>query len=244
MCALGLGEIFLNGRPIAPDRFLSPYSDYRKTLWYTEHDVTLLLRPGENLAAAALGNGFYNESLHTAWNANDAEWRDVPKLLFRLELRYPDGTEVIEGDEQWRTDRACSPYRYNQLRCGETYDANYAVDWMMPDFDDAAWVPAVIADAPAGELRLCPAPPIREFETYECIRMQKNENGSYTFDFGQNMSGYVRIRANQPAGTRLRITYAEQIEADGSRRDTRLTTGNFDRDCWTQSCELVCGEGE
>ena len=84
VCALGLGEIFLNGRPVTKDRFLAPYSNYEKTLWYTEHDVTTLLKEGENLAAAALGNGFYNESLHTAWDFDAAPWRDVPKLLFRL----------------------------------------------------------------------------------------------------------------------------------------------------------------
>lgn len=162
ICALGLGELFLNGRPVTKDRLLSPFGNYDKTLWYTEHDVTILLKEGENLAAAALGNGFYNESLHSAWNFNDAPWRDVPKLLFRLEMTYDDGTsEVLTGDEAWLCDRACSPYRFNQLRCGETYDANCAVNWMSPDFDDSAWEHAVYADAPAGELRLCPAPPIR-----------------------------------------------------------------------------------
>ena len=245
VCALGLGEIFINGRPVTKDRFLAPYGDYRKTLWYTEHDVTILLKVGENVAAAALGNGFYNESLHTAWVFNDAPWRDVPKLLFRLVITYLDGSEeIIEGDERWRTDRACSPYRYNQLRCGETYDANFATDWMLPDFDDSDWIPAVFADAPAGELRLCPAPPIRECTTYECISMRKNASGSYTFDFGQNMSGCIRLRAKQPKGTRLRIIYAEQIEADGSRRDNRLTNPHFYRDCVTQTCEMVCSGGE
>ncbi|MBE6611241.1 MAG: hypothetical protein E7632_02010, partial [Ruminococcaceae bacterium] len=245
VCALGLGDLYINGRPMTRDRFLSPYSNYNKTLWYTEHDVTLLMKPGENVAAAALGNGFYNESLHTAWDFNDADWRDVPKLMLRLILSYADGTtDIIDSDEDWLCDRDCSPYRFNQLRCGETYDSRYAMDWMKPDFDDSGWVHAIPAEKPAGEFRKNPAPPIREFETYNCIGLRHNENDSYTFDFGQNMSGYIRLRANQPAGTKLRITYAEQIEADGSRRDNGFAGGHFYRDCWTQSCELICKDGE
>ena len=50
ICALGLGDAYLNGQPVTQDRFIAPISDYSKTLWYTEYSVTPLLHPGDNLA--------------------------------------------------------------------------------------------------------------------------------------------------------------------------------------------------
>lgn len=222
ICALGLGEAYLNGRPVTQDRYISPVGNYDKTLWYTEYTVTALLHPGDNLAAVALGNGFYNESLHTAWNFDAAPWRDVPKLLFSLELRYADHTEHIGSDTAWLCMRARSPYRFHQLRYGEYYDARCQVDWMQPSSTEAGWVPAALASRPAGCLRLCPCPPIREERTYACVRMFHNNHGGWVFDFGQNMSGYVELTTVQPAGTRLRLIYAEELNDDGTRRDNSL----------------------
>ena len=41
--ALGVGELYLNGRRVTDDRFVSAFSDYTKTLWYTTYDVTVLM---------------------------------------------------------------------------------------------------------------------------------------------------------------------------------------------------------
>ena len=45
--ALGYGVIYLNGHKVTEDKFLSPVSDYTKTLWYTQYDVTSLLQKGK-----------------------------------------------------------------------------------------------------------------------------------------------------------------------------------------------------
>lgn len=126
--ALGVGKLFLNGMPVSPAVLTTPFGDYRKTVWYDTADVTALLHAGQNLAAAMLGNGFYNESIKTSWDFNTADWRDSPKLMFSLELVYPDGTEYVTGSEDWLTDIDRSPVRWNELRAGERYDANFDTD--------------------------------------------------------------------------------------------------------------------
>ena len=238
--ALGIGKVFIGGRNVTTDLFVSPVSDYRKTVWYTVYDVTALLSEGENVAAVMLGNGFYNESLHTSWDFDKADWRDSVKLWFELELTYDERVEYIRSDESWLTDTASSPVRFNELRLGECYDDNFASDWMDPDFDDSGWRHAVIADPPEGKLTLCPSEPIREFEVYNCVRLFRNPRGAYVFDFGQNISGYVHVKAKLPAGTKLHITYAEEIEENGERRDNSIS--NFYRDGETQFCEVTAGE--
>ena len=235
--ALGIGKVFVGGWESC-DLFVSPVSDYRKTVWYTEYDVTEYLDEGTRIAAVMLGNGFYNESLHTSWDFDKADWRDAPKFAFRLELLYYDHTAIIESDESWLTDTASSPVRFNELRLGEKYDANFANDWMKSDFNDSKWKNAVITEPPAGKLTLCPSEPIRESAHYRCVKMWKNPRGAYVFDFGQNMSGYVRVKLRPE--TSVHVTYAEEIGEDGERRDNSIS--NYYKDGETQFVEVKSGE--
>lgn len=228
VCALGLGKIFFNGTELTDELFISPFGDYNKTLWYNEYDVSNKLFEGENLVAVVLGNGFYNESLSTGWNFNKASWRDNPKLYFCLELDYNDSIEYILSDTQWLCDLETSPYRFNQLRMGEIFDYNYSTDWMNRNFDDSAWSHAVVALRPAGIMRLCPAPPIKEMKVFECCELFKNRYGEWVFDFGQNISGYIRLQTKQLKGTKLHIIYAEQLNYDSRRKDNGLSDYYYD----------------
>ena len=238
--ALGVGKLFLNGMPVSHAVLTTPFGDYRKTVWYDTADVTALLHAGQNLAAAMLGNGFYNESIKTSWDFNTADWRDSPKLMFSLELVYPDGTEYVTGSENWLTDIDRSPVRWNELRAGERYDANFDTDWMTPDYDDSGWVHAVIADSPTGIPRENPAPPIIEDTVYNPAAITKAGNGKFVFDFGQNMSGYPHITMSLPAGTHLHLICAEEVDKNGDRVDNTLA-GHY-KDGETQFFDVTFGE--
>lgn len=39
ICGLGYAHCYLNGKKITEDLFISPISNYNKTLWYNEYDV-------------------------------------------------------------------------------------------------------------------------------------------------------------------------------------------------------------
>ncbi len=240
-CPLGLGEGYLNNWEITDNKFLTPTSDYTKTVWYTEHDVTDKMVAGDNLLAIALGNGFYNEALKTAWDYEVAPWRDAPKLWLELTLYYADGSvESVTTDEHWLCEKERSPYRYNQLRAGEVEDATYSAEWKYTWYDDSDWRHAVIVKPPTGALRLCTAPPIVEDRRYDAVALFRNRNGDWVFDFGQNLSGYVNLLCDQPTGTRLHITYAEELDADGNRKDNTLAF--YYKDSETQYSELICGD--
>ena len=58
-----------------------------------------------------------------------ARWRNRPRMLCELRLRYTDGTtEVIATDESWRT--ATGPYTYNNIYSGDKYDATLERKWL------------------------------------------------------------------------------------------------------------------
>ena len=84
VCGLGYGYYYLNGQEVSKDLFTAPVSDYDKILWCNRYDVSHLLRVGENVFAAALGNGFFNESFPSNWGNNLARWRDHAKLFMAL----------------------------------------------------------------------------------------------------------------------------------------------------------------
>lgn len=214
VCALGYGEFYLNGRLVTEDKFIAPVSDYTKTLWYTVYDVTDLLAAGENVFAAVLGNGWYNEPFKTSWDYDTAPWRDLPKLLMELKV---DGEVVVCTGEGWR----CKPESaivYNELRSGEHFDARLHLDgWNALAFDDSSWAfAAVDSTPPTGVLRECLCPPIREKAVYPAKTLRRTGERRWVFDIGQNISGYVRLHACQPSGTELVIRYSEELNADGS----------------------------
>ncbi|MBQ7839971.1 MAG: family 78 glycoside hydrolase catalytic domain [Lachnospiraceae bacterium] len=215
VCGLGYGYYYINGRPVSEDLFTAPVSNYTKTLWYNTYDVTGLLIPGENCIAVWCGNGWYNEDFPNAWDFDKAVWRDVPKCILKLEV---DGVTALTSDDTWK----CQPDSaiwFNGLRNGEFFDARkYDGDWTKADYDDSLWTEAAADDnPPKGIFRECKCEPIREEKVYACQKVIKTGEQKYVFDFGQNMSGYIRLHIAGKEGQLLTIRYAEQLKADGSR---------------------------
>lgn len=210
-CAPGLCRLYINGKPISDDLFLPPVSDYTKTLWYSECDVTSLLREGKNALTALLGNGFFNECFSTPWDFDTAPWRGDPRLIAELAV---DGKTLIPSDASWRC--FCDgPIVYNQLRSGEYWDSRKRDPRRLtPDYDDSAWENAVETDSPGGVLRRCDCQPIRACKVFDAVKMLATPRGSVIYDFGQNMSGFCRLAVCEKAGKEVSIRYAEQINDD------------------------------
>ena len=212
VCALGIGYCYINGQKICADLFTAPVSDYRKTLWYNTYDVTHLIKKGVNSFAVLCGNGFYNEPFKTPWDHHQASWRDNPKYILRLEI---DGKPVLLSDESWKcTDR--TPVVFNALRSGEHFDSRL---WKKDLFTGnvSEWKNA-LADPmpPAGVFRECLCEPIRECAEYKTQKIIKTGNQKFVFDFGQNISGYIRLNVRQNSGDLLVIRHAEQLGEDNS----------------------------
>lgn len=221
VCGLGYAYYYINGKPVTEDLFIAPVSDYRKTLWYNVYDVTELLVLGENCMAVWCGNGWYNEDMPSAWDHDKAEWRDVPKVILKLDV---EGETILQSDDTWKCQPESAVW-YNNLRSGEYFDAGkYDAEWTETSYDDSAWQNAV-ADThpPKGVFRECKCEPIREFEVYPCREVIRSGDEKYVFDMGQNMSGYIRLHVTGTEGQLLTIRYAEQIKEDGSRELNNMT---------------------
>jgi len=61
--SLGVYELQLNGRRVGDQLFTPGWTSYNKRLQYQTYDVTSLLRAGENVVGAILGDGWYRGNL-------------------------------------------------------------------------------------------------------------------------------------------------------------------------------------
>ena len=215
VCGLGYHELRLNGRAL-DDRLLDPgYTRFDRRALYVVHDVTALLRPGENALGVMLGTGWYGVHTKAVWAFHEAPWIGAPRLLMQLHLEYADGrAEVIVSDARWRT--ADGPIRYDSIYGGESYDARCEIPgWDEPGFDDAAWQPAMTLPAPGGLITAQHAPPIRPKRLLQPRAITQPQPGVHVIDFGQAFAGHVRIALDAPAGTAVEIRYGEMLNPAG-----------------------------
>lgn len=252
--ALGLCDIYVNGRQITYDYFEPGWSDYRKRAYYRTHDVTHLLRPGSNAIGAIVADGWYAGYVgygllvgHGPNKTGRNFYGKTPALLAQLEIEYTDGTRQIIGtDPTWKvTDKG--PIREADLIMGESYDARMRLEnWSSPSFKADGWQNAIRAEDNGSSkaifsdtmgdrevelgfqrplrMQAYCAPPIRETQELKAQRITEPKPGVYIFDLGQNFAGVIRLRLQAPAGTKVQIRYGEMLHPDG-----RLMTENLRR---------------
>jgi alpha-L-rhamnosidase len=234
VCGLGYFELKVNGTKVGDEVLAPPVTDYEKTVIYCVYDVTDYLKPGENVIAMVLGNGWYNCFTSDVWNYQQARWRHTPKLIFQLEIENADGSAVIvPSDTGWRVERG--PIVFDGLRNGEIYDARLEkTGWDEPNFDDSAWPVARIAKAPGGRLETSLLPSIKIIGEIKPVSFTEVSPGNYVYDLGQEISGWARLRVSAPEGTPITIKYSEMTDdlgdIDTSAIDYLIKSGEFQTD--------------
>ncbi|MGC8892485.1 MAG: family 78 glycoside hydrolase catalytic domain [Candidatus Saccharicenans sp.] len=200
---LGYYELYLNGRRIGDSRLDPCWSDYRQVAFYSVYEVTELISD-KNAIGVILGNGRHIKKYGY----------DQPKLIFRLEIYYEKGGfEVITSDDTWKA--AHGPVEENGLYFGENYDARKEQPgWNNYGFDDSSWKKAVLVSGPP--LAAQNIPPIKIKARLKPVNIISFDRGVYVFDFGQNISGWARLKVQGPEGTTIRLRYAELLNEDGS----------------------------
>ncbi len=211
--ALGSYRVVLNGHGVGDGVLTPEFTDYRKRVLYQTYDVTKLLVNGNNVIAAVLGDGWYGSPL--TWSGTHFF---APPVRFQtqLELDFSDGThQTVVSDESWKA--AASPIVRSEIYAGEVYDARLEqAGWNTPTFDDSRWRAAVVADAPLVTVSSQVADPPHIIATLSPKLVTQPAAGTYIFDMGQNMVGWVTLKAKGAAGTRVRLRFAEILNPDGT----------------------------
>ncbi len=106
---------------------------------------------------------------------------------------------------------------------GENYDARLEVKgWNEPGIDDSAWTKATVREEAPRPLESQVTEPVRKICEIQAKTITEPKPGCWTFDLGQNMVGYVRLKVAAPAGTKLTLRHAEMLNPDGTLYTTNL----------------------
>ncbi|MEO9474370.1 MAG: family 78 glycoside hydrolase catalytic domain [Cyclobacteriaceae bacterium] len=218
---LGHYELNVNGEKVGKSQFAPLWTDYDKSVFYNSYDLTTLLKPGNNAIGVILGNGMYN----SVGNRYRKFWVSfgAPTLFFQLELTFSDGSKkTVISDETWKYSE--SPITFNCIFGGEDYDARLEQDgWATVTFSDADWKPAIIQDAPKGELKPQLAPAIQIQKQYDIKESTQIDSVTYVFDMEQNLSGFPTIKVKGKAGQKVKLVVGERLDEEG--KVTQRNTG-------------------
>lgn len=211
--ARGLIELQLGGKRIGEDLFVPEWTDYDKRIHYRTYDVTAQVTVGRNTLEATLGDGWW--SGYVGWQEQRGRYGSLENsLLVQLEIELADGEKITVGsDASWQC--ATGPILSSDFMMGETYDARrVAHDWLPVREVVAPLVPLVAQRSET----------VRHAEELRPVSVKEITPGVWIYDLGQNISGWVRLRVEAPAGTRVQLRHGERLSADGA-----LYTANLRR---------------
>ena len=234
--ALGDYECHVNGQRVGDDWFTPGFTDYAVRVPYQTHDVTSMLREGENAIGAIVADGWACGEL--VWPDNRSLWSKQPFLKAMLICEYEDGSvDAIHTDDSWRV--TTGPILEAEHYHGETYDTRLEMPgWDAPGFDDSSWSPAWVGPPNDAAMSAKPGPNVKVIRELPAQAVFEPKPGVYVIDMGQNMAGRVRLRVKAPAGTTITMRHAEMLHDDGT-----IYTANLGSACATD--RYVCrGDGE
>ena len=216
---VGYYEAYLNAKKIS-DNVLDPgFTKYSKQVLYVVHDVTAMIKKGDNVAGIMLGSGWWNPlpfKFFGRWDLRNYQQTGRPCVKAEIHLRYTDGAqEIIVTDESWQA--APGPITQNNVYIGEHYDARLEPkNWNSINDEKAAWKNAAIAPGPDGALTVQMQPPIRVTKTIIPLSIKEYKPGVFIADMGQNFAGVAAIKVKGAAGTTISLRYGENLFEDGS----------------------------
>ena len=200
--AHGLYELWLNGERVGDHELAPGWTDYNDRLMYQTFDVTDRVLVGKNALGMILGEGWWSGFFGSDRRQQGYHWGRFPEAWAQVLVEYSDGVRDVFGtDGTWRY--ADGPILYSDLLMGEYVDARLSLgDWSVPGYDASKWEPALTRPGDLGSLRGMVDEPIRVLEKLPA-RSVVRRPGGWVVDFGQNLSGRVRIQFSEQAGTKI-----------------------------------------
>jgi alpha-L-rhamnosidase len=197
--AHGVYEARINGRPVSAAVLSPGWTAYEWRLQVSEDPVDHLLDQ-DNTIEVLLGNGWWRGNL----GFEDMNLNYGPDLGFiaELEVEYADGhMQHVMTSEQWRAHISDTPA--NSLYDGQRIDAR------LRGLRGARPVRRITADRNRFIPRISPT--VTRHEVLQASSISSTPSGATIVDFGQNLVGWVRMRARGPAGTKIILRHAEAL---------------------------------
>lgn len=208
--AHGIYETFLNGRRVGDIELAPGFTSYDTRLQVQAYDVSHLVRPGSNRWEVVLSDGWYRGLTGFTQVAN--QYGDTVAFLGQLHV----GDEVAATGDGWTW--STGPIVAADLMAGQTNDQRR---------EPTRWAPVRVVDRGHHGLAASPAPPTRRVQELRPVSVTRPFPDRQIVDLGQNISGWVRLTDLGPAGTTLKLTHGEALDADGDVTQDHLAAFDF-----------------
>lgn len=230
--ACGLYEARMNGHRVGNFVMAPGFTCYDKRLYYQTYDVTTLLAPGTNTLEVLLADGWYRGSIGAMGIRN--VYGKETKLLAQLEMTMMDGArQVVISDASWKWSND-GKIRFADMKDGEIVDLR-----MRPSFAN----PVKMTDCPVIPTASNNVPVV-ERERFSPV-LSITPSGKQLLDFGQNIAGYVALTINAKAGQRIKMQFAEHLDAAGEvAMEAMQCHAGKPNATPKQEITLYCEEGE
>ncbi len=217
---LGYFEFYVNGKKVSHDALVpnltlygkrpglennyisvaDNFSEYR--VMYLCYDITAMMKKGENVFGAILGNGFYNDPIR--WTQSYGS----PRFFGQIYITYTDGTtDIVNSDATWKASK--SPIITDLVYDGEHYDARLEQPgWSGAGFDDSKWEQATVRKSPEGKMTAQISPVDRVMESRAPVKITPLGEGKYKVDFGQQIAGWLHLlNVKGEAGRKISVKF-------------------------------------
>ena len=237
--ARGYYEFSINGKKVG-DQFLAPgWSDYFHSIMYQIYDVTeMLVQNSEYVMGVMTSKGWFSGP-HQMVQGNYDLYGNVQSVIGKLVITYEDGScQEVVTDETWLYQSG--PIMYADNYRGEGYDARLARE----GWDDVGfatldeWLPAAVVAPPTSNEELAlPEPKLvlqKDPSVREVARFTPSEvtpaaySHRRTFDIGQNIAGFIRMRVRGKRGDKIEIKYAEMLNTPSAYEENGVRVGGGD----------------
>lgn len=211
---LGQYDLFLNNKKVDNSLLKPTWSDYTERVYYNSFEVTEQLKEGRNTFASLVAPGFLYINQERYYKFAIAA--GFPMFRLKMIIRYDDGTtQEVTTDENWKTSP--SAIVYSSIYGGEDFDANKVQkNWMTSGFNDHTWSESIAVKGMGGKMQAQESYPVVVGKKFEPVSIDTLDNHLYKMiDFGQNMSGIIKIKAQAPKGHTIKITPSELTLANG-----------------------------
>lgn len=207
LSALGQGLAYVNGKQIDSVYYSSPQSDYETFGYYTSHDITKLLKTGDNALSILLDGGWYDQV--GGFNVIFSYGRPGIKAI--VNLKYANGsTQSIISDTSWQWKEG--EIQSSNVYLGERIDYRKGHQEWQSLTENNGWKFAQLIPPCTPLLKSIDVNPVKPDGRILPIKTWKKGSQTWLYDFGVVKHGVIRLNFKEAKGQTIRIRYSEYAE--------------------------------
>ena len=233
VAGIGFHQLYVNGQRVSMDTPLAgDWTVWNTRVVYHSYDISSFLTPGaKNTIGVTLGHGWRNTTSFP-YHFNASACADpLQRLLRMVVVADGDTTPMVATDDSWSGSSA-GHVVFDSVYDGETHDMRKAQPtWSTPSFVPGSdWMGTVTVPTDCFDPTLTPLSiaPISIQAVRPALSVSRINATVQVVDFGDNLSGWARIRAQLPAGHAVEVRHAEVLMHEPyGPADGTVYTGNL-----------------